>query len=169
MQKYGIRINVAIHSDELGLRLRCRPCVDATQPVSQGTHYNADVIYFLPKLGMNKSARALRNPELGLHRFGLRPTGPLNIVLSIHLLVPEFTVTHLLPYLLTITLCGQWEVQWSEPEYWLCFSVGYYSTWLWIRLSIQSCGAIPQDLCRSLIFSLPIGGEIMLQLFFESL
>ncbi len=47
--------------------------------------------------------------------------------------------------------------------------VGYYSTWLWIRLSILSCGAIPQDSCRSLIFSLPIGGEIMWQLFFESL
>ncbi len=72
-------------------------------------------------------------------------------------------------YLLTIPLCGQWKVQWSEPEYWLCFSVGYYSTWLWIRLSIQSCVAIPQDWCMSLMFSRPIGGEIMWQLFFESL
>ncbi len=78
-------------------------------------------------------------------------------------------VTHLLPFILTIPLCGQWKVQWSEPEYWLCCSVGYYSTWLWIRLSILSCAANPQDLCRSLIFSLPIGGEIMFQLFFESL
>ncbi len=66
----------------------------------------------------------------------------------------------------TISLCGQWKVQCSEPEYWLCCSVSYYSTWLWIRLSIQSCGAIPQDLCRLLIFSLPIGGEITGQLFF---
>ncbi len=63
-------------------------------------------------------------------------------------------------------MCGQRKVQWSEPEYWLCSSVGYYSTWLWIRLSILSCWAIPQDLCRSLIFSLPIGGEIKWQLFF---
>ncbi len=55
----------------------------------------------------------------------------------------------------------------SEPGCWLCFSVGNYSTWFWIRLSIPSCGAIPQDLYRSLIFSLPIGGEIMWQLFFE--
>ncbi len=81
--------------------------------------------------------------------------------------IHELTVTHLLPYLLTIPWCRQWKVQWSEPEYWLCFSVGYCSTWLWIRLSIQSYGAIPQDLCRTLIFSLPIGGEIKWQLFFN--
>ncbi len=81
------------------------------------------------------------------------------------LLVKEYTVTQLLPYLLTIPLCGQWKDPWSEPEYWLWFSVGYYSTWLWIRLSILSCGAIPQDLRRSLIFALPISGEIMWQLF----
>ncbi len=78
-------------------------------------------------------------------------------------------VTHLLPYILTIPLCGQWNIQCSGPGCRLCFSVGYYSTWLWIRLSILSCGAIPQDSCRSLIFYLPIGGEIMWQLFFESL
>ncbi len=78
-------------------------------------------------------------------------------------------VTHLLPYTLTIALRGQWNIQCSEPGCRLCFSVGYYSTWLWIRLSILSYGAIPQDSCRSLIFSLPIGGEIMWQLFFESL
>ncbi len=68
-------------------------------------------------------------------------------------------VTHLLPYILTNTLCGQWNIQCSEPGCWLCFSVGYHSTWRWFWLSILSCGAIPQDLCRSLIFSLPIGGE----------
>ncbi len=85
------------------------------------------------------------------------------------LLVPEFTVTHLLPYLLTIPLCGQWNVQWLKREYWLCFGVGYYSTWLWIRISILSCWVIPQDLCSSLTFSLPIGGEITWQSFFESL
>ncbi len=64
------------------------------------------------------------------------------VLVQVQLFVPEFTVTHLLPYLLTIPLCGQWKVQWPETEYWLCFSVGYYSTWLWIRLSILSCGAI---------------------------
>ncbi len=58
------------------------------------------------------------------------------------LLVREFTVTHLLPYLLIIPMCGQWRVQWSEPEYWLCCSVGYYSTWLWIRICILSCGQV---------------------------
>ncbi len=45
-----------------------------------------------------------------------------------------------------------------------------YSRWLGIRISIRiSCGAILQDLGRSLIFSLPQDGEIMWQLFFESL
>ncbi len=29
------------------------------------------------------------------------------VTVQIQLLVPEFTVTHLLPYLLTIPLCGQ--------------------------------------------------------------
>ncbi len=62
-------------------------------------------------------------------------------------------VTHLLPYILTNPLCGQWNIQCSEPGCWLCFNVGYYSTWLWIRLSILSCGAIPQDLCRTLMVS----------------
>ncbi len=33
----------------------------------------------------------------------------------------------------------------------------------------NSVGVILQDLCRSLIFSLPIGGEIKWQLFFESI
>ncbi len=75
-------------------------------------------------------------------------------------------LTHLLPYTLIIALWGQWNMQCSELGCRLCFSVGYYSTWLWIRLSILSCGAIPQDSCRSLIFSLRIGGEIMWQLFF---
>ncbi len=78
------------------------------------------------------------------------------VTVQVQLLVPEFTVTHLLPYLLTIPLWGQSKVQWSESENWLCLSVGYYSTWLWIQLSILSWGAIPQDLCRSLRFSLPI-------------
>ncbi len=91
------------------------------------------------------------------------------ITVKVYLLVPEFTVTHLLPYLLTVPLCGQWRVQWSEPEYWLCFSVGYYGTWLWIRLSTLSFEAIPQNLCRSLIFSLPMVGKIMWRLFIESL
>ncbi len=86
---------------------------------------------------------------------------------QVQLLVPEFTVTHLLPFLLTTPLCGYWKVQWSKPEYCLCFRVGYYSTWLWARLSIQSCGAIPHDLCRWLISPLPIGEEIMWQLFFN--
>ncbi len=72
------------------------------------------------------------------------------VTVYVQLLIPEFTVTHLLPCLLIIPLCGQWKVQLSEPGYWLCFSVGYYSTWLWIRLSIHSCGAIPQDLCGTL-------------------
>ncbi len=42
------------------------------QSAPQGTLYSADVIYLLPKLGMNKGARTLRNPELGLHQFGHR-------------------------------------------------------------------------------------------------
>ncbi len=62
-------------------------------------------------------------------------------------------VTHLLPYILIIPLCGQLNIQCSEPGCWLCFSVGYYCTWLWIRLSIPSCGAIPQDSCRTLMVS----------------
>ncbi len=41
--------------------------------------------------------------------------------------VPEITVTHLLPYLLTTPLCGEWNDQRSEPDYWLCLSVAYYS------------------------------------------
>ncbi len=95
----------------------------------------------------------------------------LAVVITVHVekLVPDFRVTHFIPYLLTIPVCGQWNVQWLEPEYWLCLSVGYYSTWPWIRLSILSCRAILKDLGRSLIFSLPIGGEIMWQFFFESL
>ncbi len=51
--------------------------------------------------------------------------------------------------------------------YWLCFSVGYYSTWLWNQTTILSCGAIPQYLRRSLIKSLPIGGEILWLCFFN--
>ncbi len=90
------------------------------------------------------------------------------VTVQVQLLVPEFTVTHLLPYLLTIPLCGQWSVQWSEPEYWLCRNVGYYSTWLWIRIPIPPCGAILQGSCRSLTSPLLQGGEIMWQLFFES-
>ncbi len=35
----------------------------------------------------------------------------------------------------------------------LCFSVGYYSTRLWIWLSILYCGALPQDLRKSLMVS----------------
>ncbi len=66
---------------------------------------------------------------------------------------PRVMVTHLLPYILTIALCGQWNIQCSEPVFWLCSSVGYYSTWLWIRLSILSCGAIPQDSCKTLMVS----------------
>ncbi len=46
--------------------------------------------------------------------------------------------------LFTDLLCGQWNVQWLETEYWQCSSVGYYGTWLWIRTLILSCGAIPQ-------------------------
>ncbi len=69
--------------------------------------------------------------------------------LQAQLSVPEFAVTHLLPYLLTIPLCGQWNDQRSEPEYWLCFSVGYYSTCLWIRMSFLSCVTN---------FAFPIGG-----------
>ncbi len=86
------------------------------------------------------------------------------VTAQVQLSVPEFTVTHLLPYLLTIPLCGQWYVQRLKPEYWMCFSVCYYSTWLWIRISILSCGAILQDLYRPLIFSLPISGENLWQM-----
>ncbi len=93
----------------------------------------------------------------------------LAVVVTVQSFVPEFTVTHLLAYSLITPLCGQWNVQWLEPEHWLCFSVGFYSTWLRIWVYVLSCGAIPQDLCRSLFFSLPLGGEIMWQLFFESL
>ncbi len=91
------------------------------------------------------------------------------VIVSLQFSVPEFTVTHLLLYLHTFPLCWQRNVQRSEQEYWLYFSGGYFSTWLWIRTSILSCGAIPQDLCRSLIFYLPIGREILWQLFFEQL
>ncbi len=70
------------------------------------------------------------------------------------------TVTHLLPHLLSNPLCVQLDGQHSEPEYWLCFSVGYYSMWFWIRTSILSCGAITQEICRPIIFSLYNGVEI---------
>ncbi len=81
----------------------------------------------------------------------------------------KVVVTHLLPYIVTFPLCGQWTIQCSEPGCQLCISVDYYSTWPWNRLSNLSCGAIPQESCRSLIVSFPIGGEIKWQLFFESL
>ncbi len=70
-------------------------------------------------------------------------------------------------YKLTIPLCGRSNVQRPETQCWLCFSVGYYSTWLWIRTPLLSCGSILQGLCRSLIFSLHTGGEILWQLFFN--
>ncbi len=59
-------------------------------------------------------------------------------------------VTHLLPYILVFPFGAQWNIQCSDPGCWLCCSVGYYITWLWIRISILSCGAILQDLCRSI-------------------
>ncbi len=74
---------------------------------------------------------------------------------------PKATVTHLLPHLLTTPMCGQWGVQRSEPEHWLCFSVGFYSMWPCIRTSILFKGAIPQDLHKSLILSIPIEGKIL--------
>ncbi len=47
-----------------------------------------------------------------------------------------------------------------SSEYWLWLNMGHYSTWPWIQTCIPSCGAISQDLHRTLIFSLPIGGKI---------
>ncbi len=128
---------------------------------------NFKYLYFF-KIGLNYFKSNPRvQPCLPLFNRGKFLAVVVNV--KVQLLVPEFMVTHLLPYLLIIPLCGQWKVQWSEPEYWLCFSVGYCSTWLWIRLSIQFFGAILQDFCRSKIFSLPIGGEIKRHLIFESL
>ncbi len=37
-------------------------------------------------------------------------------------------VIHLLPYLRTILMCGRWDIKRPEPEYCLCYTVGYYST-----------------------------------------
>ncbi len=54
-------------------------------------------------------------------------------------------------------------------------SIGCALAWVTIARDSESAypfnpvGRFPQDLCRSLIFSLPIGGEIKWQLFFESL
>ncbi len=53
-------------------------------------------------------------------------------------------------------------------------SIGCALAWVTIARGSDSSypfypeGAIPQDLCTSLILSLPIGGEIKWQLFFES-
>ncbi len=48
---------------------------------------------------------------------------------------------------------------------WLYLSVGYYSLTLWIQTSILSCRAIALDLHKPLIFSLPIGRDMLWQLF----
>ncbi len=88
---------------------------------------------------------------------------------QVQLSVPEFTATHVIPYLLDIPWCGQWNVQRLESEYWLGSNVGCYGKSLWIITPILSWGTTPQDLRRSLIFSLPIVRKILWQLFFESL
>ncbi len=52
-------------------------------------------------------------------------------------------------------------------------SIGCALVWVTIArdsesaYTFKSCGAIPQDLCRSLILSLPIRGEIKWQLFLD--
>ncbi len=48
-----------------------------------------------------------------------------------HILLTYITYILLNIYtILTIPLCGQCKVKWFEPEYCLCFGVGYYGTWL---------------------------------------
>ncbi len=74
------------------------------------------------------------------------------VTVKVQLSNPEFMIIYWLPHVHIISLRGQRYVQWSEPEYWLCFSVGFYSTWLWIQTSILSCGTMPKDWHRSLIF-----------------
>ncbi len=58
-----------------------------TRSAPQGAHYHEDVIYFLPKMGIKKGARALWYSELSLHQLGSRPT----------VFIPQWT-TH--PYIL---------------------------------------------------------------------
>ncbi len=58
-----------------------------------------------------------------------------------------------------------WKAQCSEPDSGLYFSIGFYCMTPWIRASILSGRAIPQGLHRSLIFFLPLGGNISWQLF----
>ncbi len=73
------------------------------------------------------------------------------VTVQMQLLVPEFTATHLPPYLLTIPLCGQWNVQWSEAEYWLCFSVGYFLAVLLVTVGgpLMSCTPLSKAVKRA--------------------
>ncbi len=58
------------------------------------------------------------------------------------------------------TLFTHYPIVWTVTSSVVNQSIGCDVAWVTkARLSIQSCGAVPQDLCRSLISSLPIGGE----------
>ncbi len=48
--------------------------MDVEGSASQGTHYHADDIYLLHKMGIKEGARALWYSELSLHQLGFRPT-----------------------------------------------------------------------------------------------
>ncbi len=64
------------------------------------------------------------------------------VTVQVQLSIPDFTAAHLQPHLLTIPLCGHWDVQ--LLEYWLCIDVYYHSTSLWIRTSILTYGQFPR-------------------------
>ncbi len=57
-------------------------------------------------------------------------------------------LTHLLPHLLTFPLHVQWDVQRSEPDCWLCFSVVNHVTTLRIQAYILTCVEIPHNFHR---------------------
>ncbi len=48
--------------------------MDVARSAPQRAHYNADVIYLLPRLGIKKGARALWYSEVSLHQLGSRST-----------------------------------------------------------------------------------------------
>ncbi len=47
--------------------------MDVSQSVPQGAHFHADIIYFLPSMGIKKGASALWYSELSLHQLGSHP------------------------------------------------------------------------------------------------
>ncbi len=71
---------------------------------------------------LSHSALRMRDVRAATGQLRLKPSIvaeelAMVVTVQVQMLVPEFTVINLVPYLLTIPLCGQFKVQWSELEY----------------------------------------------------